>query len=391
VINFWLAVRFFSFFFTWGVFLPYWTVWLVQSKHFSVEEAGILVGTGLAVRAVSCVYVFPYLCRKISIYLLTWLIPLISTVIVIFFIPIHSFEGMMVIMVVFSVFYPVLLPMNETISSLLSREHSVKYGSVRSWGSVGFIVSLLIVGVLTQSFGDDAIIFIMIAGCMFIFLSSVYSTPASLKKKMKKERKSFSHLVKSPKFVWVLLICILLQGSHAAYYSYGAIYLEDLNIDKIFVNVILMIAVLAEIVFFALSNRLFKKSAIFFMFIVASLASTVRWALVFLFDSSSVFIATQLLHAFSFGLAHYAFIRYVNEEIREDLVPLAQGMYAALAMSLSTGVLTLLSGYLYAVNPQLPFLYMAVMTTGSLLISTALMFQRNSKKTVNKGGMTSGF
>jgi energy-coupling factor transporter transmembrane protein EcfT len=45
----------FCIFFTWGVFLPYWTVWLVESKHFTVEEAGIIVGTGLATRALSSI------------------------------------------------------------------------------------------------------------------------------------------------------------------------------------------------------------------------------------------------------------------------------------------------------------------------------------------------
>ncbi|MCA1063949.1 3-phenylpropionate MFS transporter [Rossellomorea aquimaris] len=391
MINFWLSMRYFAFFFTWGVFLPYWTVWLVEGKHFSVEEAGMIVGTGLVFRALSSMYVFPYACRRISMYHLTWLFPFISTVIVIFFIPVQSFESMILLMILFNLCYPVLLPMNETISTLLSKEHTIHYGRSRSWGSVGFIASLLTVGFLTKSYGDDVIIIIMITGCMFIYLSSVFRTPTALKKTTGKERKSFSLLFKSPNFIWVLMICVMLQGSHAAYYNYGAIYLENLHIDKVLVSVILMLAVVAEVAFFAFSNTLFKRSTVYFMFVLASVASITRWVLVFLFNNPGIFIGSQILHAFTFGLAHYAFIRYVTEEISEDLMPLAQGMYAALAMSLSTGILTLVSGYLYAAGPELPFLGMALITAPALLISGMLMIQGGKTNLIRRGRMKSEF
>ncbi|HEX5563577.1 MAG TPA: MFS transporter, partial [Sporosarcina sp.] len=35
----WLSISFFTFFFTWGVFLPYWTGWLTIEKGLSVKDA----------------------------------------------------------------------------------------------------------------------------------------------------------------------------------------------------------------------------------------------------------------------------------------------------------------------------------------------------------------
>ncbi|MEH7663834.1 MFS transporter, partial [Bacillus velezensis] len=34
----WMSLHFFSFFMTWGVFLPYWTGWMVHIKGVSVYE-----------------------------------------------------------------------------------------------------------------------------------------------------------------------------------------------------------------------------------------------------------------------------------------------------------------------------------------------------------------
>ena len=62
----WLSMSFFAFFFTWGVFLPYWTGWLTIEKGLSVTAASIIMGAGMIARSLSTFLVFPYLTRKMS-------------------------------------------------------------------------------------------------------------------------------------------------------------------------------------------------------------------------------------------------------------------------------------------------------------------------------------
>ncbi|EAZ84928.1 probable 3-phenylpropionic acid transporter [Bacillus sp. B14905] len=49
----WLSQNFFTFFITWGIFLPYWTGWLVDAKHLTVSQASVVMGCGLLARATS--------------------------------------------------------------------------------------------------------------------------------------------------------------------------------------------------------------------------------------------------------------------------------------------------------------------------------------------------
>lgn len=388
MIKVWLSMRHFTFFFTWGIFLPYWTVWLIEGKSFTVEQAGIIVGLGLVSRSLSNICFFPIMCRYISLYTLATLIPLISTIVAIFFITFDSFISIAIITIVFSLFYPTLLPLNETISTVISKEHGVSYGKSRSWGSIGYIVALLSVGVSTYVYNDNVIVYIMILGCMVIYLSSAYKTPTALKKRSFEEKQSVSSLIKAPNFMIVIIICLILQGSHAAYYSYGTIYLESLGINKVIISIILMIAVIAEIIFFAIADRFFSQKSFYFMFLIASCAAIIRWFLVYEFNNPIIFIISQVLHAFTFGLAHYAFIRYVNSQLSQNLVPLAQGIYSAFAMSLSTGLLTLFSSYLYNTQPNFPFLGMTIILIPCLLLSGLLYFQ-NSRKQTDKGVVNS--
>lgn len=376
----WLSTRYFTFFFTWGIFLPYWIVWLINGKGFTVEEAGIIVSIGFIFRSFTNLYIFPYLCRRTTLTKLVIFIPLLSLLLLLLFIELNSFQSILAATIIFSLLYPMLLPLNETVASLLSKEENVKYGNCRLWGSIGYITALVAVAFLSNLIGEKNIINIMLFGCCLMFLSGLIRTPNLLNKKITKKKIALIAFFRSPKFIICISICILIQGAHAAYYNYGVIYLKDLGISAGVIGLILILAVLAEVIFFSIADRFFGKAKLSVLFAVASIASIVRWLLIYFFMNEVAFISSQVLHAFTFGMVHYAFMRFVNEEIDRELVPAAQGIYASLGMSLSTGILTVIGGYLYSYSPNLPFLGMAIVSLPCLFLSIRL-YTRYEKNT----------
>ncbi|MGL4820070.1 MAG: MFS transporter, partial [Bacilli bacterium] len=73
----WMSQRFFIFFFTWGVFLPYWTVWLTE-QGMSVAQAGIIISVGLLVRGFSQLFIFPAISARTTVMTLQLVIPLVA-------------------------------------------------------------------------------------------------------------------------------------------------------------------------------------------------------------------------------------------------------------------------------------------------------------------------
>ena len=63
----WLSINFFAFFFTWGVFLPFWTGWLTTEKGLSVSHASIIMGAGMFARAFSTFILFQAATKRYSI------------------------------------------------------------------------------------------------------------------------------------------------------------------------------------------------------------------------------------------------------------------------------------------------------------------------------------
>ncbi len=137
---------------------------------------------------------------------------------------------------------------------------------------------------------------------------------------------------------------------------------------------IINIAVIAEIVFFAIADRRFHKFSVGSLLALAALGSSIRWILVFSFPSVIVFCIAQTLHACSFAMGHYAFMKYLIKNIPHEQITKAQGMYSALALSWSTAVFTLFGGFLYEIEPRYAFIGMIICTIPSMLL--ALVYQK---------------
>nr|WP_238941944.1 MFS transporter [Bacillus sp. REN10] len=364
-----MSLNFFTFFFTWGIFMPYWTAWLISSKGLTIEAASTVIAVGLLVRSFSTFFVFPALSSKFPIGLLMKAFALSSVVLLYLFIPFDSFYAMIVAMTLFSLVYPLMLPLTESIGAIMMQSERIHYGKSRSFGSIGYTVGLLVIGAVTAYFGEDAIIYVMFLGCLFVVIAAFYKTPASLQEKSETTSVPFRSLFQSKRFVIAMIICVLIQGAHASYYNYGFLYLQHLGVNNTWSGIILNIAVISEIIFFAVADRLMKHVHVSSMFLFAAMASIVRWTLLFLFPNVWAYLFSQLLHSFTFGLAHFAFIRLLYQEFSSREIPAAQGIYASLGMGLSTSLLTFAGGYLYKETPGLAFLGMAVVIVPAVFLS----------------------
>ncbi|WP_019412567.1 MFS transporter [Paenisporosarcina sp. TG20] len=368
----WLSINFFTFFFTWGVFLPFWTGWLTTEKGLTVFQASIIMGFGMLARAFSTFVLFPAATKLFSIRKVMIWTAFLSFLTMSFYTIGDSFATLLVITILFSIVYPVLLPAMESSASVLMQKERIHYGKSRSFGSIGYTLALLLIGVTTAIWKEQSILWVMLVGLavMWYLYTRPFPPVLSIQPKVTKgaQKSDFKSLLSFRPFVIILSLAILLQGAHASYYNFGYIYLQDLGVNSFYIGLVLNVAILLEILFFARADTLFLNTKVSTMFLIAGIGSTLRWILIFAFPSLWVFILTQLLHAFSFGVAHYAFMQFISKRLSHDQIPAAQGMYAAFAMSLSIAVLTFAGGYLYEINPGYAFLGMTVFSFPAVLL-----------------------
>lgn len=356
----WMSMQFFGFFFTFGIFVPYWSIWLVSDKNFTPDQAGIIIATGLLTRAMTTFFLFPLASQYMSLARLNQRVVFLSVLLFALLIPANSFVMVIVTTFFISLLYPMPLAMHEAMASKLMKKEEIAYGRSRSYGSLGYIIALLLTGVVISILGEKSIIYVMIVGMIIFAILASLRAPSTLQEKNDPSGMSVKKLFQSKSFVFVLLLCVILQSAHAAYYSYAVLFLGDIGVQPEFIGFLLLIAVIAEIVFFFISDSLFKKGQVTTLLTFSVTASIVRWMLLFLFDHVMVFIVSQFLHAFTFGLTQVAFMKYLDSNIKNQFFSYAHGLYAALGLSLGNGLLTIVSGYLFSISPSYAFLGMAI-------------------------------
>lgn len=381
----WMAQHFFIFFMTWGIFLPYWTGWMIDEKGITVSEASFIMSAGLVARGLATLFIFPYLLRIWSSRKLINVISITTFLTMLLYIPSQSFSSLLIVTLIVHVFYPTLMPaLDSAAGVLLQHRQLAHYGKSRSWGSIGFVFMGMVLTVFTGAFGDAVILWAMLLGVFVFMLLGLKQTPEvlSLKPEISKDGSfKMRDLFKAKHFGLVLVIVILLQAAHASYYNYGYIFLQDIHAPKYLIGAILNVAVISEIIFFAKADTVFHKFSVGSLLALASLGSTIRWILVFIFPNVFVFTIAQTLHAASFAMGHYAFMKYLTENIPPLQVPNAQGIYSALALSWSTAVFTIFGGFLYEIEPRYAFIGMVVCTIPSMLL--ALKYRKIDAQILN--------
>jgi len=371
----WLSQSFFVFFFTWGIFLPYWTGWLVEGKNLNVTNASMIMAFGLVARAVATMFLFPFMSKFMSNKKIIISFTIMSLMAAVLYIPATSSMSLLLITILFSLVYPTLMPAIESGASSLVQQGKIHYGKSRSYGSIGFVIAVLIISMLTGVWGEQAILWSMIVGLIFLLVKQFMPTPSALLVKPslqdRKGKLSMKELWKVRTFPVVLIVVFLLQGAHAAYYNYGYIYLQELDVNPFYIGMIINIAVIFEILYFMKADSFLSKWKPSSLLLLAGVGSTIRWGMIYIFPSVGMFIISQALHALSFGMAHIAFIRYLTKTLPKEQIANAQGIYSGLALSLSTAILTFVGGYLYEIQPGLSFLGMILCTIPAIIIILA--------------------
>jgi PPP family 3-phenylpropionic acid transporter len=275
------------------------------------------------------------------------------------------------------------VPLSDAMANYYARLKMLDYGRTRLWGSIAFIAGSTVVGFLVAKFGSDMIIYTALAGVFASLLFSLRRTtpmPVTTEEEHA-ERPKLSELLRELSVVKFLVLVALIQGSHAAYYSFSSIYWKEAGYSEDIIGYLWSLGVVAEVAVFAFSKRLFSGWTLRTLFVVASLGVVARWGLTASTTALVALVMIQLLHGVTFAMAHIAAIQYIQNSEQRKMVAL-QALYNAIPLGAFIALMTALSGWGYENWGANVFWAMAAM--GVLALFIRVEPQRQSKEQVMK-------
>ena len=166
-----------------------------------------------------------------------------------------------------------------------------------------------------------------------------------------------------------ILICSLLQATHAMYYGYSTIIWESKGFSFLKVGMLWSFAIAAEVFLFLKLDKYFKSKLLFKTLFFCSMITFLRWTLTYLIDNFYGLLIVQTLHGVTFALTHYIMIFFINTKIKDSYRLSVQTLYYILTGGFFITVLTISCGHItYYTGGDEGYLLMALLALFSCIL-----------------------
>ena len=374
-----VSALFASHFFGVGLFLPFFPV-VLGFRGLTAAEIGFVLGIGTIARIAAS----PLLSnlsdrtgqRRLSILIYALAA---AAFIGLYFLPL-GLVFLSIAVIGYMVMNAPVVPLSDAYALDVQRNTGADYARMRLWGSAGFVVASIVGG----SLAAEATSWLIVVA---VGLASLSTGAVAMSLPRQKRGKAPGGSGKESgtgagdddkdtpfKSVWfwpLLVVLGLYQASHSAFYGFGTLYWQAMDVPDFAIGLLWATGVAAEIALFTVAGKVAQRFDPPVFLLAAGTAATVRWLLFPFADTVPAMAALQTLHGLSFGAAHLGAVAILARVVPSRWAGTGQGLLAT-SVGIQMAIGLSISGALYEINPNWPFFLMAVIAAIGTLLTLAL-------------------
>ena len=239
-------------------------------------------------------------------------------------------------------------PINEAaLTGWVSRGDTLdagRYGRVRVWGSIGFIVAVLAGGAVLQAIGEGWFP-VLVATAVATMGVAVWRLPF-LPEDAGVARVTVAvwPVLRTPSLGWFFAGVFLTVLAHTSLYAFFSLYLVTLGYGQAEIGVFWTIGVAAEVGWFWFQGRWVARRRDHAWLTLAAIVAALRFAALAAYGTvPTVLVLSQCTHAVTFAAQHSACVAIINRHFPGRLRGRGMALYTVLGYGAS-GVVGGLAG-----------------------------------------------
>jgi len=256
----------------------------------------------------------------------------------------RSFWPLFLVMSLISFFWSASLPLVEatTLSHLGPR--SDRYGRIRLWGSVGFIIVVIGLGAALDHYQVGLVLWVVL-GLLIGIVFTARAIPEADVVHHTEAHMPIGQVIRRPQVMALIIAAMLLAIAHGPYYTFFTIHLVETGYSKSVAGWLWALGVVCEIGVFLIMPRIFRRVRPESVLLVSLFAAAIRFMLIgWLAGDLKVLLIAQFLHAFTFGAYHASAMALVHRYFQGRHQARGQALYNSLAFGVGGTVGSLYSG-----------------------------------------------
>ncbi|MGB4005938.1 MAG: MFS transporter, partial [Halanaerobiales bacterium] len=156
----------------------------------------------------------------------------------------------------------------------------------------------------------------------------------------------FKVLIHNKELLHFLIFTFFTQLTLMGHFTYFPILFKEIGGGETLYGVASFIGAASELLIFQKSDLIFKKFKLKTIFLVSTMAFSLRWFLVATFQVPSILLLSQLLHSLTYGLFYVTAVNYIAHIVKEEFRATGQNLYAS-TISISSVISSLLGGFIF--------------------------------------------
>jgi PPP family 3-phenylpropionic acid transporter len=352
---YWRLSGFYFFYFgSIGALMPYWSLYL-HHVGFDAKAIGELIAIIMATKIIAP-NIWGWLADRTGYHIT--LVRISSLLAVIGFAGVllgQNYLWLVLVMITFSFFWNAALPQFEatTLAYLGGQAH--RYSQIRLWGSIGFIITVSLLGWLFKYISISLLPIILLGLFSGIWLSSLW-VPEKVNCAAPTNTESFYQVLQRPTIIALFAVCFLMQTSHGPYYTFYSLYLENHGYARDIIGQLWALGVIAEVGLFLIMHRLLIRFSLSRLLILSLSLTVLRWLLIGSAANSLLILTmAQLLHATSYGMYHSVTMQLIRHYFADHQQGQAQALYGSLSFGAGGAMGSLISGYAWQMGAQFSY------------------------------------
>lgn len=376
-----------------GAFTPYINLYLEKNVHFNGSEIGLISGVslGLSVLIIPIWGIIGDRTKKYNLIAKISFIILILMIALYYKVSIYSYKTTVYLKVILCVI--VLEICRNTINTMsdikaidFCSENNKNFGAIRSFGSVGYMIGGMLIGFLSDRFGLRGPLFSTYIYLMLIAFPFLLGFPSDLTKNEIKEdkiirRDSFIYLLADEKFVFILIITVLVNSSVDSSMNFiGNHLVSTLQGDKVLLSWMTLITILPEFFLLLFTVKIIDKIGYRKFYMGCILLLILRYSIYSFTKNEYIFLLLGILHAFNVAILTVGNLTYILRIVEKTVLGTSITIYNS-ATLMGKAIFTYLFGIIYQYSNS----YVIFMvTTLSLIIAFIVLVTNKNFKNLRK-------
>lgn len=259
----------------------------------------------------------------------------------------HSFVLLLLLISCLALVLSSVSPLADAITLQWIEQQGGSYGSIRVYGSLGFLIASIVAGNILNIIGISWLFLLLAIVFCGPVLASLF-VPAQSKTGMTPFRGlDLLLLLRDRTLLLFTFLCMVGFGTFAAYGTFFSLYMRSLGVSTAAIGLATGLGSLSELPLMMLSGLLMKRLSVKWLLIIGLSVAAVRWLAYATFTSYALLFAFTLLHGISFACFYTASVTFIDRRVPIHLRTTGQTLFYGATFGLGTWLSTNLFGVLY--------------------------------------------